>query len=241
MTQLAALIQKDARVVYRDSFLILLSIYSLGLALVMRLLVRWIPVENLRLYLAPAVILFGPVLLGTVLGFALIEEREQGTWFLLRVLPLRPLGLFTYLSVTAGLVSGIVGLAAAYLYGYSVADEMLFGLMILASSATAPLVMLVLGTLCSNKIEGMAASKLISFIGFAPAVVFVLPMPWQLVVAWCPWYWVYLGLLRAYAGDPAALSAVHQPGYPEWLLVLAPISLCLIAIFPLARRYMRQV
>jgi hypothetical protein len=60
-------------------------------------------------------------------------------------------------------------------------------------------------------------------------------------VAWCPWYWVYLGLLRAYAGDPAALSAVHHPGYPEWLLVLAPISLCLIAIVPLARRYMRKV
>ncbi len=241
MTQLSALIQKDARVIYRDSFLILLSLYSLALALAARILVPWIPMENLGLYLAPAVILFGPVLLGTVLGFALIEEREQGTWLLLRVLPLRELGLFAYLSVAAGLVSGIVSLASAYLYGCPVADRMQFGLMLVASSASAPLVMLVLAGLCSNKIEGLAVSKIISFVGLAPALVFVLPMPWQLVAGWCPWYWVYLGLLQAYAGEPSVLSAVYWPGFPGWLLVLAPISLCLIAVFPLARRYMRKV
>lgn len=237
MSQLAALIQKDARVVYRDSFLVLLTLYSLAIALVARLLVPWVGAEKLDLYLAPAVILFSPLLLGTVLGFALIEEREQGTWLLLRVLPLGQLGLFSYLCAAAGLVSGIVSLVSAYLYGYPVADRLMFGSMLVASSVSAPLVMLVLASLCANKIEGMAASKMISFIGFSPALIFVLPMPWQIVVGWCPWYWVYLGLLQAYGGNPSTLSAVHWPGFPDWLLVLAPIGLCLLAVIPLARRY----
>ncbi len=240
MSQLIALARKDARIVYRDRFLLLLALYSMVLAVVARIGVPWIPVDGLGLYLAPAIVLFGPLLLGTLVGFGLIEEREQGTWLLLRVLPLEPLKLFSYLFFVAGLLSYVVSLASSVLYGLPVVDRWLFALMLLPASLTAPLVMLLLGAFCSNKIEGLAVSKILSTLGLVPALVFVLPMPWQLVAAWCPWYWIYVGLLETFVENSSMLSTVYWPGYPNWLMVVAPIVLTLSGVVPLGRLYMRR-
>jgi hypothetical protein len=68
--------------------------------------------------------------------------------------------------------------------------------------------------------------------------VFVMPPPWQLLLVWCPYYWIYLGLLRAYAGEgqlPAL--AASWPGYPEWAYPLAAAALCIAGIALLARMH----
>jgi fluoroquinolone transport system permease protein len=239
--QLLALARKDARIVVRDSFLVAILLYTLVLAVVARVVVRWIPVERLALYLAPAMVLFGALLLGTVLGFALIEESEQGTWQLLRVLPLDSRTLFLYLGAGSGLVSAVVSLLAALVYGRPVADLPAFLLMVGVSSLSAPLVMLLLGATASNKIEGLAVSKILGLLLVTPGAVFVLPMPWQLLFAWSPFYWIYLGLLRAYAGDTSLLSATRWPAYPSWLLVVAPLALLAVANVLLVQHYRRRV
>jgi fluoroquinolone transport system permease protein len=239
--QLLALARKDARIVVRDSFLVAILLYTLVLALVSRVVVRWVPVERLSLYLAPAMVLFGALLLGTVLGFALIEESEQGTWQLLRVLPLDSKTLFLYLGAGSGLVSVVVSLLAALVYGRPVADVAAFLLMVAVSSLSAPLVMLLLGATASNKIEGLAVSKILGLLLVTPGAVFVLPMPWQLLFAWSPFYWIYLGLLRAYAGGTVLLSATHWPAYPAWLLVVAPLTLLCVGNALLVQHYRRRV
>lgn len=241
MRQFLALARKDARVVARDSFLLAILLYTLVLALVARVTVPRVPVAGLPLYLAPAVVLFGTLLLGTVLGFALIEESEQGTWQLLRVLPLASRTLFLYLGAGSGLASVVVSLLAAFIYGQPVADLPAFLLMIGVSSLAAPLVMLLLGALASNKIEGLAVSKVLSLVLLSPAAVFMPPMPWQLLVAWSPFYWLYLGLLRAFAADTALLPMVHWPGYPPWLLIVAPLALLCAGNALLVQRHRRRV
>ena len=168
MNQLSALARKDARVIYRDRFMIFIAFYALVLAIACRIIVPWIPVAQLDLYLAPAVVLTGPLLLGTLLGFALIEEREQGTWLLIRVLPVRPLRVFAYLSLSATVLSFIIGLAAALVYGFPIPNWPRFLLMLATTSLSAPFVMLLLGAFSSNKIEGMAYSKIVSATGLIP-------------------------------------------------------------------------
>ena len=240
MSQLIALLRKDARVVYRDGFLAFLPFYALVLALAGRFGVPWIPVADFGLYLAPAMVLMGALLLGNVLGFALIEEREQGTWLLLRVLPVEPPMIFLYFCAVGSVLSFSVGLIVALAYGYPVADLPTFFLMTAVSSLSAPIIMLVLAVAASNKIEGMAVTKIFNIVTMVPAVVFVAPMPWQLAAAWCPWYWMYLGLLRAYTEDPGALSAAYWPNLPLWLIVTASLVLALGSIVVLARLYVRR-
>lgn len=240
MNAIVALASKDIRIIYRDRFLAFVALYALALALVARALVGWIPWESAAIYLAPAIVLFGTILLGTLLGFALVEEREQGTWLLLRVLPLGATTLFLYLVVVASVSSFVVSAAAAHLYGYPVADRPAFFVMLAASALCAPLVMMIIGSLAANKIEGLAMSKIVSAAGVLPSLVFVLPAPWQLLLAWCPLYWLYLGLLEAYAGNPSKLSAVHWPGYPWWLCALAAVALSALGTALTTRLYLRR-
>ncbi len=240
MNRMKALVSKDIRVIYRDKFMLFIAAYALILALVARLGVPWVPIDNLDLYLAPAIVMFGTLLLGTLLGFALIEEREQGTWLLLRVLPLSSKTVFAYFVASASVLSLVVSFAAAMLYGYPVADWRAFVFMLIASALAAPLVMLALGALAKNKIEGLAVSKIISAAGILPVLLFFGPASWQVVAVWCPLYWLYLGLLQAYAGDPTQFDIVNWPAYPLWLPGVASIVLSFVGMAVLVRTYTRS-
>ena len=241
MSRIAALLQKDLRVVYRDGFMVMLFFYPIVLALLARVAVTWIPIEHFDLYLAPGLLLFGGPLLGTLLGFALIEEREQQTWLLLRVLPISQWALLGYLVAVSGGVSVVMIVLSAVLYGLPVADPTRFALMIVPSALTTPLLMLILGAATENKIEGLAISKIVSTAGLAPALVFVLPAPWQVLLWWHPMYWIYLGFLAAYRGGAGTGDlALYWPGYPFAAYVVAPLLLSAAGILALARVYRRR-
>ncbi|MFZ5898017.1 MAG: hypothetical protein ACOYU7_02355 [Bacillota bacterium] len=164
------------------------------------------------------------------------------TWLLLRVIPLRLSTFFLYKSGTAIAASIILSLLAAVVFGQPVVGPGLFLLSVTAVSFTTPLVALLLGALAGNKIEGLALGKILGFALVTPVVVFFVPPAWQLLLAWNPWYWGYLGLLQAYAGN-ALLSALplHWPGYPSQLLWLMPLLLGLLGTAVFARIYRLRV
>jgi fluoroquinolone transport system permease protein len=239
---LIALFRKDARVIYRDGFMLLMLVYPLVIALGLRFGVPFVPIPDFDVYLAPVVVLFGPMFVGTVLGFTLIEERENRTWLLLRVLPLPERVLFGYFfCVSAGLSFGIA-LVSAVLYGRPVAEIGTFVAMAAVCSLTAPLVMLLMASLASNKIEGMAVSKSLGLLTFSPALSFVISPAWQLTLSWNPFYWIYLGLLEAVVGpERVGELAIHWPDYPLAVVVVLPALVCFGASLLLLRRYRAQV
>lgn len=242
MSKIATLLRKDARGIWRDGFLLFMSTYALVLALVGRVAVGWIPIQNMDLYLAPVFVILGGFLLGTILGFALIEEREHRTWQLLRVLPLPETTLFAYLTATACSFALLSGLACAWLYGRNPVDVPWFLAMTVVSALVAPLVMLTLGVAASNKIEGFALAKILGFVVPLPGLIFLISAPWQLLLVWNPWYWIYLGLLRAYAGEAGVSTLpLHWPGYPSWMFVVFPVLLSGTGAAILARIYRRWV
>jgi len=240
MGQLTALAQKDVKAVFRDRFMVLLVFYTFALAGVARVAVARVNVDHLDLYLAPAMPMMGAMILGTLMGFALIEEREQGTWLLLRVLPVPAAKLFGYLGASASLLSFAIGLIAAWIYGYPVAHWPLFIAMLGASALGAPLVMLVLGAFATNKIEGMAMSKFVSATGILPAAIFLVSPVWQLALYWCPWYWLYVGFLRAFEHEPARLGSLEWPAFPLWLPAVATTLISILGMIPLVRAYTRR-
>ena len=97
--------------------------------------------------------------------------------------------------------------------------------------------MLLLGALATNKIEGIAIGKIISGSALVLISLFVLPAKWQLMLVWYPWYWVYLGLLRAYAGaDIASTLVVPWLELPTFTYIIIPLLLQTAAIVRLAHR-----
>ncbi len=238
--QIALLLRKDVRGVWRDRFLLFLAFYAAVIAGAMRLLVPWVPLEDAGLYAAPFGPLLASMLVGQVLGFVLIEERETRTWLLLRVLPLRERTLYGYLTVAGLLLAGLVSLLCAGVYGRPVAHPGRFAAMMLANAALAPAIMLALGAAASNKIEGLALGKIAGSASLAPAILLLAPMPWQLLLAWNPWYWLYLGLLRAWADDPELAARIaYWPGWPGWTYPVVSLLLAVSAAFWAAHAYRR--
>lgn len=239
MTWMGNLLRKDLLTVGRDRFLSFLVLYALLTALVLRLLVPLVPIRSLDLLAAPFPIMLAPLFIGLVLGFGLIEEKEKRTWLLLRVVPLPPGRFFTYQAVVAGGASFLVSLVSAAIYGYPVGQWDIFFLTAVSLAVTGPFLAFFLGALAANKIQGMALAKVISFAELGAAAPFVLPPAWQWVAAWSPWYWGYLGLLKAFAAPEtiAALPWVRFPAYPEPLLWLMPLVIAGGAFLWLARLY----
>jgi hypothetical protein len=242
MSGFAALLRRDVRGIYRDGFLLAMTGFSLVIALVLRLLVPRIPITHLELYVAPFVILMATGLIGTVFGFALIEERETRTSLLMRILPVRSGTLTTYWVVVVGGFCLVICLVSAVIYGVWPANMPAFLLLCAVTALGTPVVMLLLGTLASNKIEGLAVSKIISGSSMLLVAVFVLPPRWHIGLFWYPWYWLYLGLLEAWAGpDIAGTLVVRSLPLPLWAHAVVPLGMSIWGLAVLARRYRRVI
>jgi len=235
------LLRKDLRGVYRDRLLLVLCIYPLVLAGLVRLAIPYVPIDQIGTILAPFAIMSGGTLLGTVVGFSLIEERERRTWLLLRVVPLGSGTFFAYLAASTSAIAFTTSLGAAAILALPVASLLELVWMTLLASLSAPLLTLLLASFASNKIEGLAVSKILSASLMLPALVFAVPAHWQWLLWWNPLYWTYLGLLRAFAGpaDAAALPLVW-PDLPIIWFTVAPLAIFALGFAALVRLFRRR-
>jgi fluoroquinolone transport system permease protein len=189
----------DARSVRRDPLLRWLIFYPL----VMALLIRW-GVPILRTYLLArfqfdlnpyypllmsSVLLMTPMLAGIVVGFLLLDQRDDQTLIALQVTPLTINGYFAYritvptllsFGVTVAIfpVAGLLQLAPFALIGAS------FGACLLA-----PIYALFLGAYASNKVQGFALSKAVGVLLIPPVVAYFIDSPWQILFGLDPLYW----------------------------------------------------
>jgi len=242
MSKIGALLAKDARAVSRDSFMLFMLLYGPLLALIGRLVVGEIAVPHLALYLAPAFPMLGALLVGNVLGFALVEERETRTFLLLRVAPLGERTLALYLCGAAGALALVSGTACALVFGVPVERPLLFAACLAVNALGAPFMMLLVGATASNKIEAMAIGKISGLLPSLPIVLFVIPAGLWWLLAWSPWVWLYLGMLHGVTPDAlAAELALTAPALPDFVWPVAALALILPALPLLLRRYRREV
>lgn len=235
--KLGALLARDLRVVVRDPLLVLLVFYGLVIAAVARFVVPLIPVDDLGLYLAPAVPLIGVLLVGSIFGLLIVEERESRTWLLLRVLPVSDTSLTGYLFLLTAALALISAFASAAVYGQPVVRPAVWAGGIAAAALCAPLLAFSLGAVASNKIEAMALGKAMNLPVVLPILAFVVPDPWHRLLWWDPFYWVYLALLRGHASGAALEAApLVDPALSDALVIGVAIVLILAACAALVRR-----
>ena len=226
---LRTLVAADARVLWRDPLLVWMTAVPIAMALLIRVVVR-VAEEMLAgsgFDLAPyyPVIMGGylmsaPGMIGFVIGFLLLDERDAGT---LKALQVTPLPMRDYLAyrVTGPLVAGTVATVVGYpLAGLSpIATAPLVAIAVVASLA-APLLALVLATAAPNKVAGFAVVKVLNGVNLLPIAAFFMPEPGQYVAGVLPTYWPMRALWSA---------AVHQP-YGGFLAIGAVIGIAAVMV-----------
>lgn len=139
---------------------------------------------------AYTVVGIAPLIAGSVVGFLLLDQRDDRTLLALRVTPL-PLGAYVAYRLAAPTAAAfLVTLAALALAGGLGLGPGAAALAALASAPLAPLAAVALAAFARNKVEGMALMKAASLVLMAPLAAIFLGPGWALALAALPTTWV---------------------------------------------------
>jgi fluoroquinolone transport system permease protein len=231
----------DAKTVGRDALLR----GMIGLPLLIALLTRFVvPLLgrqigaatglDLSAYQAPimsaALLLIAPAIGGLVVGFLLLDQRDDRTLAALQVTPLPLRSYLAYRLAAPMLLSLTTMLAAFPLAGLAGAGIPAVLLAALAAAPLAPLIALGLACFAENKVQGLALLKGASILLIAPIAALFVPAPWQWALGVAPTYWP----ARLYW----ALSA-GEPGW--WAYLLGGLTYQALLLAALLRRFERVI
>jgi fluoroquinolone transport system permease protein len=141
----------------------------------------------------PLVMSFLPVvvagMIGTVIGFLLLDQRDDQTITALLVTPLTLGGYLRYRMTVLVLLSVVFSCLAIPLAGLT---DTTIGQVVVSSTVAAPLApvyALFLGSFAGNKVQGFALAKIMGIVLVPCIVAYSVASPWQAVFGVVPHYW----------------------------------------------------
>ncbi len=243
--QMSQLISKlgpsDLKLILRDRFLIFMFIFIVYIAVVLRFGLPWlntyliengvmpgavIPISLSEIYpmlVAYLAIYTGALLVGTVFGFVMLDEKDHHT---LKAMLVTPVPLSQYVLYRAGL--------PAILAFFIVVAEVLFinqallplGQLLLISAGAAlaaPIVSLFFANFAENKLAGFAYAKFIGISGWTILIGYFIPEPWQWLIGVFPPFWVVKAYWMALEGRSLwwlalIVGIISQMGLIYWFI-----------------------
>lgn len=198
----------DAKSIQRDSLLRWMIFLPLLLAAVARwlmpLILQWVgeifSVDLMPFYppvMGYALLVLVPFLAATVIGFLLLDQRDDGTLSALQVTPLSINGYLLYRLTLPMAASILATLLVLPLSGIVQIPFWQLLLLALGAAPLAPLMALALAVIAQNKVQGFAVMKTSSIILLPPVIAYFLQGPWHILLALVPTYWPAMMLWTA--------------------------------------------
>jgi fluoroquinolone transport system permease protein len=189
----------DAKSVRRDPLLRWLVFYPLLMAAILRwgvpllrnhLMIRYqFDLEPYYSLLMSVVLLMTPMLAGTVVGFLLLDQRDDQTLIALQVTSLTLGGYFVYRVAVPTLLSFVVTVLVLPVTGLLRLGPFVLMVTALSACLLAPLYALFLGAFAANKVQGFALAKAAGVLFVPLLVAYFVEPPLQLLFGIDPLYW----------------------------------------------------
>lgn len=209
MTQLVTRLgRNDAKLIGRDSFLIFMFLFAAIIATVLRFGLPALnsylsetgimPGETIPLSLAdvyPMLVAYmalytGALLVGTVFGFMLLDEKDQNT---LRAMLITPVPLSKYVAYRLGMsavFAFVIVLGMVLIINQALLPLWQMILLAAGGALAAPIVTLFFAVLAENKVQGFAYSKFGGISGWFIMIGWFIPQPWQWLFGLFPPFWI---------------------------------------------------
>ena len=229
MRGLAAVVRADTKRITRDPFLLFMVGYPWLLALVLqqvlpRLNERFADRITLSDYYPIAtclVALLVPNAMGIVLGFQLVEEKDEGSLVAVAVTPMSLDQYLLYRTTLYALVSVPLVVVLHELLGVVSLPLGELTLVALVSTPVVPIMALIIAGLAGNQVEAFAVAKGAGILFTGPLASFFIPRHWDLLVGILPTYWPIKAYFAAAEGSPGLfwVAVVLSVVYPvPWLV-----------------------
>lgn len=236
---LAALATTELRNLRRDPMQLFLAFYAVFLALVGRWLIPWL-VERAapRFDLEPYVVLMvtflavqtGPMIFGSIAGFALLDERDDGSLTALRATPLSLARYALFRTALPTVLSAALCFMSVWVIGLVSAPPLRVAAVAFVAALEAPILALAVATLASNKVEGLALTKALGVFLWPPVLAWFVDAPWQWALGFVPTVWPALGFWQAV-----------EPGGSFWPVVSIGLTYHLALLWLLLRRFRGRI
>ncbi len=202
------IVKSDFKNIIRDKSILMI----LFLPIVFWILLRFVPpygekyfpvIQEYRAYFLSLFCLLSPVLLGFILSFLILEEKDQNLVPLFQVLPLsihKFMVIRVCLILFFSFVSGLLLITTTGLIHISLWKAVALAF---ACSFTGPANAFIITAIARNKIEGVTLFKLLSLLLLAPIAGLFIPSDISLFFGLIPYYWIYLGFIP---GNPSMVS-----------------------------------
>ncbi len=163
------------------------------------------------------VIALSPMVMAVLIGFLLLDEKDDQT---LTVLQVTPMSLNTYIAyrlLVPTLLSVIVVFFMFPLAGIGAWDLRLMALSALAAAPLAPMFTMYLAGFAENKVQGFAMMKLMGAVLLLPVFAYFVSGPVEYLFGLVPTYWPFKAYWMLEAGQPGAwlplvIGIVYQVG-----------------------------
>lgn len=126
-------------------------------------------------------------LIGWVIGFLLLEDRDEHTLLALDITPVGKGGYMLYRAALAMVLTAIVTLIGIILLAPAIAWPMVIILSVLVAIEGA-CAAFILPAVARNKVEGLAITKLTNLFAVA-SMLTLIPSPWRYLGAIVPTFW----------------------------------------------------
>lgn len=134
---------------------------------------------------------------GFIYGFLFLEEKEEGIWQAVRLLPISGIRLVFSRLLVGLIVSFLANFIIIYFGGIASLSLPLAFLLAALFSLSTLLIALWLGAMSRNKIEGMAQMKIMNLVLILPGILYFMPYKFLHFTALVPTYWSFRSLEMA--------------------------------------------
>ena len=241
MTQLVRTLgRSDAKLIGRDRFPLFMFGFIVYIIVVLRFLLPWandylaengiLPNESFSLSLAdfyPMIVAYmaiftGAMMVGTIVGFMLLDEKDHNT---LKAMLVTPVRFQQYALYRVGLPAVLAFvIVVAMVLGINQALVPWWQLLLIAAGASllAPMTTLFFALMAENKVQGFAYAKFTGISGWIIMGGWFIPGPWQWLLGVFPPFWISKAYWLAFAGSswwwPTLIVGVLlQLGLIYWL------------------------
>lgn len=231
----------DAKLIRRDSFLVFMFLFALSIAVILRFLLPLaerllaengvlpnasFPVTLAAFYpmiVAYMVLYTGALMVGTIFGFALLDEKDDDTLTAMLVTPVPPRQYALYRAGLPAVLAFVVILVMLLIVNQALLPLWQLALLAAGGACAAPIITLFFAIVAENKVQGFAYSKFTGVAGWTIILGWFAPEPLQWLLGLFPpflvskAYWLALDANITWL-PVLLLGVILQLGLTAWLL-----------------------
>lgn len=182
----------------RDSFMLFILSIPILIAVLFRIVMpilngyflEYFSLSDYYNFVTIFIIVMGPMMSGMVIGFNLLDDRDENILTYMAITPIRKEGYLLF-KVFAPMLA-VFGQSIMILLIFNIGNIYVLKLipLIMICALETPMYALLMASYASNKVEGLALGKLMGISLMGPFISHFLPSSWRFLAGILPSFWI---------------------------------------------------